>query len=555
MSEKSVEPRHLNEDKSEGVRQERVVNKGWLIRRYNVLAEELGSSISEKTNLEKCTNCSFQAYIACKCKRASPKINTQELSNARTSGIKSFFRAVGSDLFSETPVGSIVREFVVYGGSFFMVALWLTILVGFILRLINTADDSNRGYIYFLAGEVGFSSFGMILTILDLVQHMCMHRCTSCTERTRGSEWRSETPEKFELTNEHDDKEFKGCCKKHSNYDRAGIIRFFITPLVIYPLLLLSMFQFSSEIIIGQVNITSVLSFVLIVIMQIWFVYLVRIFIFFGTVHTVQKIRTGGANGRALLKDSYFQLYFVVFAVGQMVVELLIIAVIGVKIYDEYLEFLDTDAIGRRPITFIPSPQLWYMMVFGYFATPMGLAMFFISHYYCAQRFFIKFYQDINNVLEYKANVQGAGALPDIMEMEDTFCGYKFIYSFLSPTIVLLCIFYLAFVVAFVSCSLSLKGTFIVNVSLLFSSQLVVLQFCLIGATIIIIIFVNLYAIVVACFWLLVVIVSICLCAIIVALVLCVVGSLLVGIATILFYGWPILICIPFCYCIFKDVK
>ena len=63
----------------------------------------------------------------------------------------------------------------------------------------------------------------------------------------------------FELTVEHDDKEFKGCCKKHSIYDRAGIIRLFITPLIIYPLLLLSMFQFLSEIVIGQVDITTIL--------------------------------------------------------------------------------------------------------------------------------------------------------------------------------------------------------------------------------------------------------------------------------------------------------
>ena len=503
-SGKSVEPRpRQNEDESEGARKERVVNSGWLMRRYNVLAEELDSSveISEKTKLEKCTNCSFQAYIACKCKRASPKINTQKLSNARTLGIKSCLRAVGSDLFSETPVGSIVREFVVYGGSFFMVALWVTILAGFILRLIN--NDRNRGDNYFLEGKVGFSSLGTILTLLDLVQHMCMHRCTSCTERTRGSEWRSETPDKFELTDEHDDKEFKGCCKKQSNYDRAGIIRFFITPLIIYPLLLLSIFQFLSEVIIGQVNITTVLSLVLIVIMQICFFYLVRMFIFLGTVHTVQKIRTGGANGRALLKDSYFQLYFVVSAFGQMVVELLITAAIGIRIYDDYLAFFNADT---KPVTFIPSPQLWYMMVFGYFATPVGLVMFFISHYYCTQRFFIKFYLDVLSVLEKKVNVKNAysknSALSDFKKMEETFCGHKCFYSFISPTIALLSILYFSSACAFLYCSLafSVGGSsttpqatqFVMNV-------FTVLEFYL-GATIVAIL-VNFHTIAIAYFW------------------------------------------------------
>ena len=61
----------------------------------------------------------------------------------------------------------------------------------------------------------------MILTVIDLVQHMCTHRCTSSTERTRGPEWQSETPDKFDLSDEQNN-ELKGCCTKHSKYDRAG---------------------------------------------------------------------------------------------------------------------------------------------------------------------------------------------------------------------------------------------------------------------------------------------------------------------------------------------
>ena len=301
------------EDEAEGAENSRVVVKsGWLMRRYRVLSEKLNSSEakrSEKTVSEKCTNCCFQAYIVCRKSRtwrASPQINTQQLSKARTMGIKSALFTVSSDLFSETPVGSIVREFVVYGGLFFTFALWISALVGFILSMVSR--NANRGDNYFLAGEVAISSCGMILTVIDLVQHMCTHRCTSSTERTRGPEWQSETPDKFDLSDEQNN-ELKGCCTKHSKYDRAGIARFFVTPLIVYPLLLLIIFQLLSEIIINEVTNTTILSFVLIVIVQIWFVYLVRIFIYLGMVHSIQKVRTGGANGRALLKDSYFQLY------------------------------------------------------------------------------------------------------------------------------------------------------------------------------------------------------------------------------------------------------
>ena len=530
------------EDEAEGGKENSqvVAKRGWLLRRYSVLAEELNSSEerSEKTIAEKCTNCCFQAYIVCRksnC-RASPQINTQQLSKARTLGIKSALFTIGSDLFSETPVGSIVREFVVYGGSFFMFALWVSAIVGFILHIVRRND--NRGG-PFLAGEVAISSCGMILTVIDLLQHMCIHRCKSCKEGTRGPEWHSETPDRFELSAAHEhndgDNELKGCCKKHRKYDRAGIVRFFVTPLIVYPLLLLNILNLLSEIIINEVNITTILSFVLIVIVQIWFVYLVRIFIYLGMVHSIQKVRTGGANGRALLKDSYFQLYFVVSAIGQMVVELLIIATIGINMYDDYLVFLNTTKV---PLTFIPSPQLWYMMVFGYFATPVGLALFFITHYYCTQRFFIKFYLDMLYVLENKANIKSAysknGALPDFKNMEETNCGHKCIYSFISPTIVLLSILYVCSAVAFIYCSFSLEGT-IASVNQPYNSQLAIIEVAgfFLGAGIVAILM-NFYTMAVAFLWIL----AVCLFFGIVALAILLI---------------PLIFLCLFCYCIIKD--
>ena len=496
--------------KEEGVKvnSQVVVKSGWLMGQYCDIAEELGSSqgSSNKTNCEKCTNCCFQAYNACKCKRVSPQIYTTQLSKTRTLGIKTALRTVGSDLFTATPVGSIVREFVVYGGSFLLFALWICALVGFILRMLS--DDSNRGDNYFLAGEVAVSSFGMILAVVDLVQHMCTHRCKACKERTSGPEWRSETPDRFELSADRpDDDELKGCCKNSRKYDRAGIARFFVTPLIIYPLLLLNMFQLLSELIPYQVNITTLVSFTLVAILQICFVYLVRIFILLGMIHSIQKVRTGGKNRRDLLKDSYFQFYFVVSAVGQMVVELLIISAIGINIYDEYLAFLNA---ARKPVTFIPSAQLWYMMVFGYFATPVGLALFFVTNYYCTQRFFIKFYLDVLDVLEKKVNVTGAysknKALADFKAVEETFCGHKCIYSFISPTIAILSIIYFCSAAAFIYCSLSVENpSLLVSTNVMYGSVSIqystLAQFYL-GATIVAML-VNFHAIGIAYFWLL----------------------------------------------------
>ena len=188
------------------------------------------------------------------------------------------------------------------------------------------------------------------------------------------------------------------------------------------------------------------------VVIQFSLVYLVRMFIFVGTIYSVQKVRTGGKSQRDLTNGSTFHQYFVANAFGHMFVELLLIATIGVRFYYDYQVFWNNVGV-QRPTVFLPTAQLWCMMVFGYFAAPIGIMLFLLSHYYWFQRFFIKFFVDAHDVLKETTN-KDIAFTDASSELNKASSIRKFMYPFLSPTISLLCIAYCILLLGFAVCAL-----------------------------------------------------------------------------------------------------
>lgn len=437
----------------EGVSGEVDLKSSWLLRRYNVLCENIHNSEEEETMAEECTNCCCQAYDSCKRKYASPKI-TPQLTKSRTLGFQTAVDTVCSDIFTASPIGSIVREFVVYCGFLLMLALWISVLVGFVFHVVlgnsNLEDELIR------ICQLVLSSLGVLLTFFDLLHHLIRHGCKTCTKKTAIIEWHNNTPDHFHLTDADHDEKNNGCRGSCCKYERVDIIRLFVTPLIAYPLLLLSMFQLLSQLVLCRADVTTSLSLVFTIIIQFSLVYLVRMFILVGMIYSIQKVRTGGESRRALTKGSTFQQYFVANAFGHMFVELLMIATVGVRFYYDYQVFWNND---QRPAIFLPTIPLWYMMVFAYFAAPMGMVLYLLSHYYWTQRFFIKFFVDVLNVLQGKTNKEDAyenaqNAAYEFDDMETTSCERKCMYSFMSPTISLLCIAYCALLLGFGVCAL-----------------------------------------------------------------------------------------------------
>ena len=437
----------------EGVSGEVDLKSSWLLRRYNVLCENIHNSEEEETMAEECTNCCCQAYDSCKRKYASPKI-TPQLTKSRTLGFQTAVDTVCSDIFTASPIGSIVREFVVYCGFLLMLALWISVLVGFVFHVVlgnsNLEDELIR------ICQLVLSSLGVLLTFFDLLHHLIRHGCKTCTKKTAIIEWHNNTPDHFHLTDADHDEKNNGCRGSCCKYERVDIIRLFVTPLIAYPLLLLSMFQLLSQLVLCRADVTTSLSLVFTIIIQFSLVYLVRMFVLVGMIYSIQKVRTGGESRRALTKGSTFQQYFVANAFGHMFVELLMIATVGVRFYYDYQVFWNDD---QRPTIFLPTIQLWYMMVFGYFAAPMGMVLYLLSHYYWTQRFFIKFFVDVLDVLKGKTNKEDAyedaqNAASEFDDMETISRERKCMYSFMSPTISLLCIAYCALLLGFGVCAL-----------------------------------------------------------------------------------------------------
>ena len=437
----------------EGVSGEVDLKSSWLLRRYNVLCENIHNSEEEETMAEECTNCCCQAYDSCKRKYASPKI-TPQLTKSRTLGFQTAVDTVCSDIFTASPIGSIVREFVVYCGFLLMLALWISVLVGFVFHVVLGSSNLEDELIRIC--QLVLSSLGVLLTFFDLLHHLIRHGCKTCTKKTAIIEWHNNTPDHFHLTDADHDEKNNGCRGSCCKYERVDIIRLFVTPLIAYPLLLLSMFQLLSQLVLCRADVTTSLSLVFTIIIQFSLVYLVRMFILVGMIYSIQKVRTGGESRRALTKGSTFQQYFVANAFGHMFVELLMIATVGVRFYYDYQVFWNND---QRPAIFLPTIPLWYMMVFAYFAAPMGMVLYLLSHYYWTQRFFIKFFVDVLNVLQGKTNKEDAyenaqNAAYEFDDMETTSCERKCMYSFMSPTISLLCIAYCALLLGFGVCAL-----------------------------------------------------------------------------------------------------
>lgn len=436
----------------EGVSGEVDLKSSWLLRRYNVLCENIHNSEEEETMAEECTNCCCQAYDSCKRKYASPKI-TPQLTKSRTLGFQTAVDTVCSDIFTASPIGSIVREFVVYCGFLLMLALWISVLVGFVFHVVLGSSNLEDELIRIC--QLVLSSLGVLLTFFDLLHHLIRHGCKTCTKKTAIIEWHNNTPDHFHLTDADHDEKNNGCRGSCCKYERVDIIRLFVTPLIAYPLLLLSMFQLLSQLVLCRADVTTSLSLVFTIIIQFSLVYLVRMFILVGMIYSIQKVRTGGESRRALTKGSTFQQYFVANAFGHMFVELLMIATVGVRFYYDYQVFWNND---QRPAIFLPTIPLWYMMVFAYFAAPMGMVLYLLSHYYWTQRFFIKFFVDVLNVLQGKTNKEDAyenaqNAAYEFDDMETTSCERKCMYSFMSPTISLLCIAYCALLLGFGVCA------------------------------------------------------------------------------------------------------
>ena len=523
----------------------------WVLTRYLIMIDvamyeiehskyphmiEGATPVYSPSPFEKCLNCCCTAY-SCKwmysllkkpqhclqeqkvVKDLIPK--TESIRRAQTLGVKNIVVSI-HNIFTDTPVGSTVREVAVYGSFlwallFFSISLW-----GFIKGQIN---ENNLDDDFFGLFKTIFGAIGMVFSIFDLFYHVYHRRFETCKE---WKQWREERKNDHENTRllgkadgeEKEDKkqpdsadcckdECKCCPKPCSTAFDVG--RVFVNEMLYYPGLILSIFQFATELVVHDndphmISVTTWLSNIISFIGQLVFVYLTRAFVLAGTVYSVAKIR----NKKDLLEGAKFQITFVLYTYGLMMLQICMIVAIGATYYNDYNELYQevnsfyavpssgSGSSGDNPTTtptttptIIPtiapatdinyrlSNELWFMICCAFMTPILGVIMFFVVHHFWTQKFPIEFILDFLKVLK-KRSLKGTLTSWKDEEINDKISqivhylneeqlhedvrripsgrfGDKFTYPFKSPLHIIFCLLYAIMLLTFFVCCI-VKG-------------------------------------------------------------------------------------------------
>ena len=270
--------------------------------------------------------------------------------------------------------------------------------------------------------------------------------------------------------------------------------RIILTEAILYPLLICDLF----ELITGEpyswkdkLQECSFVRFVLTAVSMICYVYVMRLAILARAMYYTQKMRkpkkakdeTPGFDYSISNWSFYFQGYFFYHVLTQMIAQILMIVIIAAKIrYDDLFQSSDTDHTNEDGVR-VPY-YLWYMLVGGFVFPVFGFLTFLTGTYYWVQEFSIGLCKDMLNLLqmpemcelmnfkespeEYNAKIEKITEYAHYDQLEKYFddqpqrrscckkCLFqcqnfwkKFMYPFLSPLLVIFCLFYTLLQLAF----------------------------------------------------------------------------------------------------------
>lgn len=154
--------------------------------------------------------------------------------------------------------------------------------------------------------------------------------------------------------------------------------------------------------------------------------YIVRLIIIIVALKSVKKC----LNGEDCFSFWRFSSVLVLHYIGQCFLQVIIVVGIWIRIEFEY------DSLDGKPF-------LWCSVVLGYFVPCVGFFAIFIPEYYYIEELLIKSYT--NNDNDNKLNVEYT---------EKSCCCLKWLYTFISPLLAVLSIFYFLFLSSFALFSL-----------------------------------------------------------------------------------------------------
>ena len=414
---------------------------------YETIGEMLDEVIEEEQDIEeekpstRCVKCLDYCCQACTCspsalcsnpcrrssagesERITPlEIMTPVLRQGRSAGWRMWKK------FAFPLVNDIVRDVWIVTQLFFT-------LTALALSAATISHGKNKNFDIF---HLSLSAFSTALATIDAISNVsqcksckqCKKKCSS-QQNTNTGQPRTQDPETE--------------CRKCANgcSDVSDMVRMLASELILYPLLICSMFGF----ITGKpwVNkeakdIISVILFCLSLLGMVLYVYILRIVILGYLIKFVHQQRKPKSNNPAYWQrydydpdfsksGLYFQIYFFVHVLGQMIAQILSLIAIGAKIeYDipEFcieanIQYVNESCIGAKtPNVIGPCSEgkiqydnrscncgcaiqvsgfLWYMLASGYVLPVCGVLTFFIVTYYWVQEFPIGLCLDVLSLL------------------------------------------------------------------------------------------------------------------------------------------------------------
>ena len=205
--------------------------------------------------------------------------------------------------------------------------------------------------------------------------------------------------------------------------------------------------------IMGNATFWDIIGIVVAALQMLFGVYIVRAFVLWGTIYSVQSVRRAGARNRKRLSGAECHCLFVFNCIGQMVVQVLMIIAIGAKFYSEFEGYYND---SQRANTFSTSVPLIYIIAYGYCAPFLGIFMFLLVSFFWIQKFPIKYLLTILKTLkqhrkqlststnsfekrfdDFMKGIDFKNLNEDYKKWKKVDCMHRFAYPFASPLLVI----------------------------------------------------------------------------------------------------------------------
>ena len=264
--------------------------------------------------------------------------------------------------------------------------VWVAVEIGLavfqlIFSLINIQFNTNRTYniLYII-----FSVISTILACTDVfIYYYQLQSCRVCCKKM--CQHGRVVSQSTLGTNQN----------KYINFMATWLemIRTILSELLVYPLMVLDLFELFGGSSFKLNTQTEIISFVLFLFSCFYFVlsvYVVRIIMLALTVSTLNQLGSLSATGS---KYNKIFVRFYIHMIGQFFIHFLCIAAVGVKIKQENTLEQESYQI---------SPFLWVVVLSGWIIPLMGTLGFFVVNYYWLESFSIHLFIEMMSLLESK---------------------------------------------------------------------------------------------------------------------------------------------------------